>query len=313
MNQTAATQRRNAIVTGGASGLGREFCLALAGPDWHLAIVDIDKAGAAETLALVEQAGGTAQCEACDVTSLDAWRNLRERLQADWPRLDLLVNNAGMFSTGYVGKLDHDQVQHVVQLNLMSVIYGCDEMVQWLAQTAELMGESGRDGPWNPGFFWRRPIVPRPTIINVASIFAYYCPPGMSLYNLTKAGVVALSETLYTELRDQGIGVVVVCPGPMPTKFTERAYFDSPALERITAKYVQRARLSPARVAAAAIRTTRRRRKLYCVMGTRERWHWRLKRLAPRWFLNRVARRLRQKLKRQEPESPSLTPPTTDN
>lgn len=304
MNKNAESSRRYAIVTGAASGLGREFCLALAGPEWHLAIVDIDESGAAETLALVEQAGGSAQCETCDVTSLDAWRALRERLQAAWPRLDLLVNNAGMFSTGYVGKLDYDQVDRVVRLNQLSVIYGCDEMVQWLAQTADMMGESGRDGPWNPGFFWRRKIVPRPTIINVASIFAYYCPPGMSLYNLTKAAVIALSETLYTELRDQGIGVVVVCPGPMPTRFPERAYFDDPALERVTAEYVRRSRLAPERVAAAALRTTRRRRKLYCVMGLRERWHWRSKRLVPRLLLNRVARKLRRDLKNQESKAP---------
>jgi NAD(P)-dependent dehydrogenase (short-subunit alcohol dehydrogenase family) len=291
MNQTAEKERRHAIVTGGASGLGREFCLALAGPDWHIAIVDIDRAAAAETLDLVEQAGGTAQCETCDVTSLEAWHELRERLQAGWPRLDLLINNAGMFSTGYVGKLDHDQVRRVVQLNLMSVIYGCDTMIPWLAEFPTTTS-------------------PLPYIINVASIFAYYCPPGMSLYNLTKAAVIALSETLYTELRDQGIGVVVVCPGPMPTRFPENAYFDNPALERVTAEYVRRSRLSPARVAAAALRATRRRRKLYCVMGFRERWHWRLKRFVPRLFLNRVGRKLRRDLKRQEPEKQKSPAPS---
>jgi short-subunit dehydrogenase len=196
-----------------------------------------------------------------------------------------------MFSTGYVGKLDHDQVRRVVQLNLMSVIYGCDTMIPWLAEFPTTTS-------------------PLPYIINVASIFAYYCPPGMSLYNLTKAAVIALSETLYTELRDQGIGVVVVCPGPMPTRFPENAYFDNPALERVTAEYVRRSRLSPARVAAAALRATRRRRKLYCVMGFRERWHWRLKRFVPRLFLNRVGRKLRRDLKRQEPEKQKSPAPS---
>jgi len=305
-----------AIVTGGAGGLGREFCVQLARAGWQVAIVDINRAESEETLRAVEQAGGTGRVELCDVTDVEAWRDLGARLQTDWPRLDLLINNAGMFSSGRIGNLDLAEMEQVVRLNLLSVIYGCDTMTPWLADSARARGEAGRDGPLRPGFFWRPQIVPRPTIINVASIFAYYCPPQMAIYNLTKAGVIALSETLYTELRDQGIGVTVVCPGPMQTQFAARATIHSQAMRQLTELYVRRSRLTPERVAAAALRSTRRRRKLYVVMGIRERWLWRIKRFMPRLLLSRVARRVRRDLasleprvESQEPEHPDLRTP----
>lgn len=287
MNQADDNTTRFAIVTGGAGGLGREFCLQLARAGWQVAVVDIDRAEAEATLRLVEQAGGTGRVEKCDVTNVEAWHALRDRLQADWPRLDLLVNNAGMYATGRFGQLDLAEADRVIQLNLLSVIYGCDAMIPWLAAAAS------KESPAH--------------IINIASIFAFYCPPEMAMYNLTKAGVVALSESLHGELFPQGIGVMVVCPGPMPTRLPERALFDNPALQRLTEQIARESTLQPADVATAALRGMQRG-QLYVIMGTRERWHWRLKRWLPRIFLDRVARSVRQDLKSLESRVESREP-----
>ena len=115
----------------------------------------------------------------------------------------------------------------------MSVLYGCHTFVPWLV--GECQVAAGR------------------RIINVASSFAFLCPPGMAPYNLSKAGVVALSETLHGELKPRGVGVTVVCPGPMPTRFIESASFDSPTFRRLTESYVRESTLDPAAVAAAAL------------------------------------------------------------
>ena len=276
---------RYAIVTGGASGLGREFCLRLARDGWHVAIVDIDAVRSDETRRLVEQLGGTGRVEPCDVTDVAAWLSLRERLQADWPRLDLLVNNAGMFASGRVGQLDLADAERVVRLNLLGVVYGCDTMVRWLVEAVR-----SKPGSLAPG-----PQPPAPHVINIASSFAFITPPGMSVYSLTKAAVVALSETLYAELRPQGVGVTVVCPGAMPTRFIEHASFDSLAFQKLTEQEVRQSTLDPARVAAAALRAARRR-KLYVVMGADQRWYWRLKRAFPTTFLHEVGRRVERDL-----------------
>jgi short-subunit dehydrogenase len=274
-------ESRYAIVTGAAGGLGRAFCTLLARESSHLAIVDIDAAGAEETRQLVEGAGGAGRVELCDVTDPAAWRSLRDRLQKDWPRIDLLVNNAGMFASGEIGSLDLAEAQRVVRLNLLSVLYGCETLVPWLV-AGNAAGDRRR-GPFAAH------------VINVASVFAYYAPPGMAVYSMTKAGVIALSETLYNELRPRGIGVTVVCPGVMPTRFAERATFGSDAFRRLTESYIHQSTLTPEAVAASALDGANRG-QLYVVVGPRERWYWRLKRLAPAAFLRESGKRVRRAL-----------------
>lgn len=277
MTQTPAT-RRFAVVTGGANGLGREFCLRLARDGWQIAIVDVDTAGAAEVLQKVKQSGGSGRVEIGDVTSVDVWQSLLDRLRGDWPRIDLLVNNAGMYASGFVGSLDLAAAERLVRLNLSSVLYGCHTFTPWLIESAG-----------------SRPAA----IINVASSFAFLCPPGMAPYNLSKAAVVALSETLHGELKPKGVGVTVVCPGPMPTKFIESALFNSDALRQLTESYVRDSTLDPADVAAAAIEASERR-QLYVVLGTDQKWYWRIKRFLPTTLLDRVAHKVRKDLARIE-------------
>ncbi len=294
MNSSSASSRY-AIVTGGANGLGREFCLRLARDGWHVAIVDVDRSGAEETSRMVAQAGGVGRVEQQDVTRIDDWLAVRDQLQADWPRLDLLVNNAGRYAAGNVGAFDLAEAERLIQLNLMGVLYGCHTLAPWLAESAKSQ---------------------RAAIINVASSFAFLCPPGMAPYNLSKAAVVALSETLHGELRPRGVGVTVVCPGPMPTRFVESASFESRAFRQLTESYVRDSTLAPAAVAAAAL-DAMRRRKLYVVMGADQRWYWRIKRLTPTTLLGRVARRVRKDLatieKGDNREPTARRQPTTDH
>jgi NAD(P)-dependent dehydrogenase (short-subunit alcohol dehydrogenase family) len=278
MQNQSNRMQHYAIVTGGAAGLGREFCLRLARDRWHIAIVDVDRQAAEETSRLVTQAGGSGRVEVCDVTENDGWLALRDRLQAEWPRLDLLINNAGMYAAGFVGKLDLPEAERLIRLNLSSVLFGCHSFVPWLAESAKSE---------------------RTAIINVASSFAFICPPGMAPYNLSKAAVVALSETLRGELKRRGVGVTVVCPGPMPTRFIESASFDTPEFRQLTDSYVRQSRLDPAVVAAAALDASCSR-QLYVVMGTDQRWYWRLKRWLPTTLLNRVARQVLKQLEQYQ-------------
>jgi short-subunit dehydrogenase len=278
----SSANMRYAIVTGGANGLGREFCQHLAWDGWQVAIVDIDAVGAAEVLQLVEVSGGSGRVEIGDVTSIDVWRALLERLRSDWPRIDLLVNNAGMYASGYVGSFELQETERLIRLNLSSVLYGCHTFTPWLI-------ESARSRP--------------AAIINVASSFAFLCPPGMAPYNLSKAAVVALSETLHGELKPKAVGVTVVCPGPMPTKFIDSASFNSDTFRELTESYVRDSTLDPAAVAAAAIGASERR-QLYVVLGTDQKWYWRLKRFLPNTLLDRVARKVRKDLARIQTATP---------
>jgi NAD(P)-dependent dehydrogenase (short-subunit alcohol dehydrogenase family) len=279
MTQTKSDERY-AIVTGAASGLGREYCVQLARAGYHVAASDINQPGADETRRLVEQAGGSGRVEICDVTNIDAWHSLRARLQADWPRLDVLVNNAGMYASSHIGTLDLSEFERVVRLNLWGVIYGCDTMIPWLIATAEKLRTHCH-------------------IINMASIYGLYSPPGMAAYNVSKAGVVSLSETLYGELRGTNVGVTAICPGPIPTSFVDNASFDDADLRQLVEQKVHQSRLTPESVVAAALRGMRRR-QLYVPLGFGERCYWYLKRLLPQTFQAGVAWELNRQLKNVE-------------
>jgi NAD(P)-dependent dehydrogenase (short-subunit alcohol dehydrogenase family) len=263
---------RYALVTGAASGLGRALAVALArqrspaGEPWHIAICDIDAVGSDETLKLVVDAGGTGQVEPLDVTRAEDWQAVVARLSATWPSLDLLINNAGVAVSGDVGTLSLDDWRWSLEVNLHGVINGCHACVPWLKRNS-----SGAH------------------LVNIASVAAFASAPTMAAYNVAKAGVVALSETLHAELSSSNVGVTVVMPGFFATKLLTRGRLAEESHREFVAKAMDRASFSADDVATATLRAIERR-KLYVMLPRRARWLWRLKRLFPQAFMRLVAR-----------------------
>lgn len=259
---------RHAIITGAASGLGRALAVRLAADGWRIALADLDGGGAAETLKQVEQAGGTGRVEHLDVARLEPWQALRERLRGDWPQLDLLVNNAGLGCSGDVGVFPVEEWRNVLDVNLFGAIYGCHSLVAWLKEN------------------------PRGShIVNVASFAAIAPSPSMAAYNVSKAGVVALSETLYSELKPHGVGVTVVCPMYFRTNINASARFYNKFQGEIIRRRTEQSTTTADDVAAAAMRAMRRK-QLYAIPGRQARWYWWLRRLSPAGFLAGIARDL---------------------
>ena len=257
---------RHAVITGAASGLGRALAVRLGRDGWHVAVCDVDEMQATETVSLVERAGGTAQVERIDVTVPAEWEALRARLRQKWERIDLLVNNAGVTGAGEVGRFPLDDWRWILDVNLFGVLYGCDAFVDWLAE--------------NPH---------GAHIVNTASMAAVASAPTMGAYNVSKAAVVSLSETLYAELLHRNVGVTVLCPGFVATKLLDAGRWNRPTLEATAKAHFAEARITADDVAEATLRAIRRRH-LYVVLPLRARIFWRLKRLLPQWFMNGVAR-----------------------
>lgn len=263
---------RYALVTGGGSGLGRAFCRRLASDGWHVCVTDIDLDSAKHTLADVVAAGGMGQAEHLDVTDIFGWQNLLAELHQDWPRLDLLINNAGVCAAGEIGESPVESFQDVLDINFHGVLNGCQTAVPWLKK--EVGGGH---------------------IVNVASIFGLVAPPTMGAYNVSKAAVVALSETLYGELLPHGIGVTVVAPGFFASQLVERGDFATAEQRQIAEEYVQEAKVSAEEVVDYTLDAIQRR-QLYVVLGRKSRWIWRLKRWLPTTFARLLAWRYRRKL-----------------
>lgn len=272
-------RRRTAIVTGAAGGLGRALALRLARDGWRLVLVDLDEARNRDTAAAVAAAGGEARPERLDVADPAQWRALHDRLRIDLPHLDLLVNNAGIAAAGDVGAMPLDDWRRVLDVNLCGAIYGCHTFVPWLKQ--------------NPA---------GAHLVNVASFAAFATFPEMAAYNVTKAGVVALSETLRAELADRRVGVTVVCPGFFASGLAREALMQAESQRKFTERAMREAKISADDVAEAIVRAVASNRP-YVVLPARARRYWLLKRFFPSFFLRRIARRYQKHKAQRDAQS----------
>ncbi len=247
---------RYAIITGAAAGLGQALAVRLARDGYHLALADVDPEAAQETAQLVEQAGGSCQIERLDVRSLEEWESLIERLRGAWPRLDLLVNNAGVLAAGLAVELSQEDWQRVIDTNLWGVIHGCRVAHAWL-----------REHPQGA------------QVLNIASIAGLVHWPGSAAYSVSKAGVVALSETLAMEWAADRIHLTLACPGFFRSQLLSRGTFSDPQIQAAAERITARSTITADDVAAAALRALAKR-QFYVVLPRRARVFWRLR----RWF-----------------------------
>ena len=212
-------------VTGGARGIGDATAQALAAAGARVAIGDLD-ADLAEVAA--QAYGGLAL--PLDVTSASSFAGFLDKVEAEFGRLDGLVNNAGIMVIGRHLEAPLDAQLKQVDINLRGVILGCHE-------AAPRMSRSGGG-----------------QIVNIASLAGRIPPAGSAVYAGTKAAVIAFSEALDAELADQGVRVSAVLPS-----FTDTALIDGTTAPRLSAP------ISPEQVAAAVVGLFRRRRPVAVV------------------------------------------------
>ena len=178
-----------AVVTGGASGIGRELCRSFARAGARVVVADVDDARMAETAAAVKQDGGAAITVRTDVSRLSDVQALAERAYAQWGAVHVLCNNAGVTVHGGLESATHRDWEWVIGVNLWGVIHGIEAFVPRMVAKGE------------PGH-----------IVNTASMAGLIASQGLGVYNTTKYAVVGLSETLQKDLRSYNIGVSVLCP-----------------------------------------------------------------------------------------------------
>lgn len=256
-----------AVVTGAGGGLGRAFCLELARRGARVLAADIDLAAAQETARQVENLGGRAHALACDVADRSQVEALAREAAAQFGGTDLLINNAGVATAGPVDAIPQEDWEWIVGINLWGVIYGCQLFLP------QMRAQGGGH------------------VINVASSAGLLCLPMMSPYNVTKAGVVALSETMCAELKSTGIGVTVLCPTFFRTKIMEsgRHHGQAGDIGRVH-KMMDRARMQAPEVARFALDAAAAD-ELYALPHADGTWMWRLKRLVPERFYQKLVPR----------------------
>ncbi len=189
---------RTAVVTGGASGIGRALALLFARESANVVVADLDEAGMAETVAGVSQAGRRALAVKIDVSRLADVEALADRAFGEFGAVHVVCNNAGVALWGGLESVTHKDWEWAMGVNLWGVIHGVEAFVPRMV--------AGKQ----PGH-----------VVNTASMAGLIASQGLGIYNTTKYAVVGLSETLQKDLRGYDIGVSVLCPMGVNTQIRQ--------------------------------------------------------------------------------------------
>jgi len=188
-----------AVVTGGASGIGHALASRFAAEGMKLVLVDVEAAPLAEAARAFEAQGVEVLARQIDVSDADEMDALAAASLDRFGAVHLLCNNAGVGSGGPMWDLSTEDWEFCLRPNLWGVIHGVRVFTKHM-----IAQDEGH-------------------IVNTASMAGLVSVPGMGPYNVTKHGVVTLSETLHHELRELGsqVGVSVLCPGHVNTRIWE--------------------------------------------------------------------------------------------
>lgn len=194
---------RTAVVTGAASGIGRETARILAQAGAAVVLADLDEVGLAEAAADVEAAGGRALTRRVDVADRAAVEGLADEAVRVFGRLDAWVNVAGVLLNASILDTTEAELDRVVAVNQKGVFWGC-------AAAGRVMKPAGRG-----------------SIVNVSSSGADTSPPGVSVYAMTKAAVNALTRSAAREFGAFGVRVNGIGPGWIETPMVSYRFRDA--------------------------------------------------------------------------------------
>lgn len=210
MTQETLTQTQYALITGASSGIGKATALAFAKAGIHLALVGRNPEKLEAVAQQARLSGVEAQVFVVDLSELAKVRELVSSIVAKLPRLDIVINSAGMGYTNGLLETPLADWQRVIDLNITSVLQVIQGVLPQL--------RSQKQG----------------TIINLSSIAAHQVFPNWGLYCVSKFGLLALTKTLAAEERSYGIRVISMSPGSVNTEIwdtdTVDADFDRSAM-----------------------------------------------------------------------------------
>ncbi len=194
-----------AVITGAASGFGREFALLGAKLGMKLVLADVQKEALDATAAELSSGGAEVLAQTCDVRKGEQVEALAQAAMQRFGAIHLVFNNAGVGAGGLVWESTQADWEWVLGVNLWGVIHG-------VRVFTPLMLACAKADPEYEGH-----------IVNTASMAGMLAPPTMGVYNVSKHAVVALSETLYHDLMlvEAPIGASVLCPYFVPTGISQ--------------------------------------------------------------------------------------------
>jgi len=216
-----------AVVTGAGAGIGRALAHALSRNGVKLALADINAAGLQGTLSLLEST--SARVYQVDVSDASAVDQFAYKVQEDFGRVSLLINNAGVALYGTFAEISLEDMEWLFKINFWGVVHACKSFMRLLQQEQDAH------------------------IVNMSSIFGLVGPPGQAAYASSKFAVRGFSEVLHHELKGSRINVSCVHPAGIQTEIADHARIGSGANAQDAAVFRERfKKLTPTSPAQAA-------------------------------------------------------------
>jgi len=192
-----------AFITGAASGIGLELARACGESGMKVMLADIDEAALASAEEVLSAENFDVAVIHCDVTKINSVQAAAEATIQRFGKVHLLANNAGVFLEGGAGEIPLDKWRWAIDVNFTSAVYGVETFLPLIRDH----GEGGH-------------------IVNTASMAGLVGFSGLSAYVATKHAVFGYSESIAGQLKEEGIGVSVLCPGFVSTQIANVARYD---------------------------------------------------------------------------------------
>ncbi|MDK8181329.1 SDR family oxidoreductase [Paenibacillus sp. UMB4589-SE434] len=214
-----------AVITGGASGIGRATALKFASKGAHVVVADFNEQAGNQTVAQIKESGGQAIFVKTDVSKFEEVEALIEHAVAAFGKIDVMFNNAGIGRVTPVLDQDLHDYHSVISVNQHGVAHG-------IIAAGKKMRELGTKG----------------VIINTASVFGFLASPGTFAYHASKGAVIMMTKSAALELSPYGIRVVAVAPGAVDTPIIQ-GYKDQGMVDAMKAKVIGNKLTTPEQVA----------------------------------------------------------------
>ena len=258
---------RRILITGATSGSGEALALLFGRYGWRVAVTGRNREKVALSAKKVRAAGGQALEIDLEVTRYEDFEGAARQVAETWGGLDILVNNAGVAGGESIEEGSIDLWHRIIDINTFGVVHGCKAF-------APVLRESGGAH-----------------IVNIASVAAIVSAPEMASYNVSKAAVVSLSETLDAELAPHNIDVTVACPGVFQSELGVEGRVVASGNARMI-KALRREQETTSQTAedvVGRIVIDMAKRRLYSLPGGDLRAQWIIKRISPEFSRRLIA------------------------
>lgn len=219
------TEKRVAVITGGASGIGKQTAIKFASKGERVVVADFNEQLGEETVAEIVAAGGEAIFVKTDVSKYEEVESLVQKTVDTYGRIDVMFNNAGIGRVTPVLDQDLKDYHSVISVNQHGVAHG-------IIAAGKKMRELGIKG----------------VIINTASVFGFLASPGTFAYHASKGAVIMMTKSAALELSVHDIRVLAVAPGAVDTPIIQ-GYKDQGMVDEMKSKVMGNKLTTPEQVA----------------------------------------------------------------